>query len=195
MVPRSVQEIRCLRGALRSDEVRARDCGSRFRGQGAKCLQACVDDGLRGAHRGRIGCVLRNCSNADGAGCAGTLRELRNFEMLRGALRAEHVFLYVYESKSMDALADGSVEGRWVFGLVGGSCVGALVWLRDEKHVVRLVLSEGVGSMDGCWCVSDAVAPWYRYVVGAPKMQVNVVRISELEGLDIRLGGGKAQWK
>ena len=48
----------------------------------------------------------------------------------------------------MGALADGSVEGRWVFGHVGGLCVGALVWLRDEKHVVRLVLSEGVGSFE-----------------------------------------------
>ena len=44
-----------------------------------------------------------------------------------------------------------------------------LVWLRDTAHVVRLHGPEAVSwaAAKGAWV--DAVAPWHRYVVGAPK--------------------------
>ena len=56
-------------------------------------------------------------------------------------------------------------------GALAGAYVSSLVWLRAERHVVRLVFEHAPGVMQGCWSASDSVAPWHRYVVGAPKKQ------------------------
>ena len=163
-------ESRHLAGALRSGDARVVGITSRFRRYGAKCLQAAVVAGTSAGLRRRVLHALeRACSNHDGSGCVGSIRELRNFEAVREVLAAEHVFAYVYEAKSAEALFRGCIQGRWELGAEGGLCVGNLVWLQAERHVVRLMIDDDAGLSGNCWSRSGAVAPWYRYVVGAPK--------------------------
>ena len=102
-------------------------------------------------------------------------------EVTRGALAAERVFFWVYESGSTDALARGELQGRWRFGDAGGEWAGALVWLREAGHVVRLVVRGGARVLDGCWLACASVPPWFRYMVGAPK--------KSSRGANLRKGG------
>ena len=158
-----------LRGAMSAGCVRLVACGARLAARRAKCLQACAIDSLAGGQRQRVALrLVARCRNDDGSGY-GSLREVRNFEEVRKALVAESVHVWVYESDSAVGLARGELFGRWRFGSAAGVSVGVMVWLRREQHVVRLVVSDPASGLDGCWQASADVAPWFRYVVGAPK--------------------------
>ena len=75
------------------------------------------------------------------------------------------MFAWVYESDTLEALCAGELRGRWCFGYAQGVCVGSLVWLAREAHVVRLI-----GDVSAvCWRGSCSSPPWVRYVAGAPK--------------------------
>ena len=73
----------------------------------------------------------------------------------------------------MDGLVSFQLKGRWHLGDRLGHYVGSLVWLQSEEHVVRLVAGDDASTVGDCWRVSEAVAPWYRYVVGAPKKKTS----------------------
>ena len=159
-----------LRAAMRRGAVKVREGRLCFRVRSAKCLQTCTIDSIPGGRQHRVRRLLRHaCSNDDGSGYLGTLREARNFEVVRRTLAAEGFFLWVYESFSAEALSCGEMQGRWRLGAVSGECVGSMVWLREESHVVRLVFRPGFRHKELGWHASGEVAPWFRYVVGAPK--------------------------
>ena len=159
-----------LRGCFLSGEMQVRGCVARFHGYSSKCLQAAVAAGMKGVVQKRVVSALqRTCANDDAAGYNGTVREARNFAMVRRVLVLENAYVHVYESACADALSRGELEGRWCLGATAGTYVSSLVWLRAERHVVRLISEHTAGRMDGCWSASDSVAPWFRYVVGAPK--------------------------
>ena len=117
--------------------------GSHLGASRRKCLQACVFRGLesRGGVR-EVAKIRAACCNDDSSGQRGTLREVRNFSVAERALRASALFVWVYESGSLEALDSGRVSGRWCLGCVGGECGGALVWLRQEQHVIQVVAEE-----------------------------------------------------
>lgn len=114
--------------------------------------------------------LAQSCCNDDGSGCSGTRRENQNFEAVRRALQSEGVFVWAYEAMSASAFTAGKgVKGRWLLGDPDGECVGLLVWLRQERHVMRVLQRDDVFNAERCWCGSRKGAPWLRYVVAAPK--------------------------
>ena len=78
-------------------------------------------------------------------------------------MKAEGAFFWVYESDSLEALRVGELVGRWLLGSSCGKCVGVLVWLSLERHVVRLDDPCGFLGEKGCWLPGESVAPWWRY--------------------------------
>ena len=146
--------------------LRVKDRGSRWHGVAAKCLHAAVVDLLRGEQRNRVERLLkRQCCNAFGAGYAGGVREAKNLESVRRCLLNENLYVRVCESSCQNALESADVQGVWRFGAPKGVLLGTLVWLSVDQHVVRV---EGNDVMRVVR-LSEQIAPWYRYVVGAPK--------------------------
>ena len=109
------------------------------------------------------------CCNNDVSGCVGRACQARNIEQVQRTLAAEGCHVWVYESFSLEELIAGELDGRWLLGCRNGACVGALVWLASEKHVVRLLDVQGLLTKELCWRRVAEVAPWFRYSVGAPK--------------------------
>ena len=107
------------------------------------------------------------CDNDAGSGYCGSVQEALNFDAVSQALVEQGACVLVYESPSVDALLEGKLYGPWKLGQGDGFCMGMLVWLAAEAHVLRgwnwnIAALQSVG-------VVDAWAPWLRYVVGAPK--------------------------
>ena len=159
-----------LGGRLRAGEVRVVSHGSRLGLFRQKCLQACVA-GLIERKR-HLSSRSVACWNDDRSGCCGTLRERRNFSVVQSALRLHGLFVWVYESASREALVRGELRGRWALGAAGGASAGAVVWMKREQHLVELVALEGADLDVQSWTVSGECAPWFRYVIGAPKKGV-----------------------
>ena len=137
-------------------------------GNGSKCLQLCVADLFRLQGRADYLDKVRSiCDNDAGSGYCGSEQEALNFDAVSQALVDQQAHVLVYESPSVDALLEGKLYGPWKIGKADGFCVGMLVWLEAEAHVLRgwnwnMSALQNVG-------VVDARAPWLRYVVGAPK--------------------------
>ena len=120
--------------------VQVTECGSRWHGRRAKCLQACVASLFRGSHRDRVERRLRTrCSNDAGSGYGGSRVEGRNLEVVQRVLQEEHAFIHVFESSCRDSPLRGSIDGVWQLGSMKGTCAGAVAWLRDARHVVKAV--------------------------------------------------------
>ena len=82
-----------LRAAMRRGAVKVTVGGPYFRMRSAKCLQTCPIDSIPGGRHYRVRRLLSHaCSNDDGSGYLGTLREARNFEVVRRTLAAEGFF-------------------------------------------------------------------------------------------------------
>ena len=88
-------------------------------------------------------------------------------EMVRAAFYEEGQCVAVLESPSLEAVRRGLLWGRWYLGQAEAECVGTLVWLRRERHVVRIAQQHAVS--DGLYVDSGLSPPWCRYAVGAPK--------------------------
>ena len=137
-------------------------------GYGSKCLQLCVADLFRLQGRAKyLEKVCSICENDEGSGYCGSEQAALKFDAVSQALVDQQAHVLVYESSSVDALLHGKVYGPWKLGEAEGFCVGMLVWLEAEAHVLRgwnwnMSALQNVG-------VVDARAPWLRYVVGAPK--------------------------
>ena len=169
-----------LRGCFLSGEMQVRGCAARFHGYSSKCLQAAVAAGMKGVVQERVVRALqRTCANDDAAGYNGTVREARNFAMVRRVLVLENAYVHVYESACADALSRGELEGRWCLGATAGTYVSSLVWLRAERHVVRLAPNmHRVG-----WMVAGARVILWR--LGFDTLSVRLRR---------RTDGGRTIW-
>ena len=161
------RSARVLLGALRDGDVRVQCCGSRLGMYVGKCLHVCILSMLSAERRMKaLGLMSRCPARAAASGACGSMDELRSFECVTAVLQDARLYVWVYESECLEQLLCGEAEGRWRLGCrEGGGFAGSLVWLKREAHVVRLL-----GNVpDGCWRVSAGLAPWLRYLVGAPK--------------------------
>ena len=107
-------------------------------GYASKCLQLCVADLFRLQGRAEYLDKVRSiCDNDAGSGYCGSDQEALNFDAVSQALVEQEACVLVYESPSVDALLEGKLYGPWKRGKVDGFCVGMLVWLEAEAHVLR----------------------------------------------------------
>ena len=173
--------------------VQVEECGSRWRGRKAKCLQACVASLFHGSLRDRVQRRLsKQCSNHAGSGYGGGRVEGRNLEAVQRLLEDERVYVYVVESTCVSSLVRGSIDGVWRLGAMRGSCVGSLAWLSESCHVVKVTGAESLVSK--CTSPLAKTAPWARFIVGAPKKTKRGANLQRGgSGYVARLGGKMAQ--
>ena len=144
------------------------ECGSRWYGWKAKCLQACVASLFRGDRRLRVERYLRTrCSNDAGSGCSGSREERRNLEAVQQLLVEQHMYIDVFEASCAGSLVSGSIVGVWQLGAVSGMCAGSVAWLTDSCHVVKLRGAESCARE--FTPLTTTIPPWERVVVGSPK--------------------------
>ncbi len=79
--------------------------------------------------------------------------------------RGSRKFVWVVEAECYDAPA----AGKWRLGLPGARCLGTLLRLRSERHVVKLVGAGALAAVRGAPLCRAGSAPWLRSVAGAPK--------------------------
>ena len=150
--------------------VHAVECGSRWHGCRAKCLQACVASLFHGSQRDRVQRrLVQQCSNHAGSGYGGARVEGRNLEAVQRVLEQEHVYVRVFESSCASLIAGGFVDAVWQLGSMRGECAGALAWLSDARHVVKVHCADSLLEGLDCAAMSVMPAPWTRVIVGAPK--------------------------
>ena len=101
--------------------------------------------------------------------------------------------MWVYESASREALVRGDLRGRWALGAAGGASAGAVVWMKREQHLVELVALEGADLDVQSWTVSGECAPWFRYVIGAPKKGVAKPKAKSRRGHHLTTEGRAAR--
>ena len=137
---RAVEDI-AVRGSLRAGELQVVNCGSRLKRHAKKCVFACLLSMLSPERRASaLSCFAARCANGAGSGLGGLREEARNMRCVISWLQDARLYVWVYESEKLESLESGEVTGRWRLGCrEGGNCVGSLVWLRDEAHVVRLL--------------------------------------------------------
>ena len=89
---------------------------------------------LKGSVRDRVARrFLKDCCNNEPSGYGGSQQSVTNLEVVRDAFARENIFAWVYEKISVE---DGErLQGRWCLGARNGTCVGALVWARKQKHI------------------------------------------------------------
>ena len=142
------------------------DCGDRVGAWRCKCFQAAVLGCCRGFVRRRLKKLfVRLCANDRGSGFGATVVEACNFKAVVEALAQEQKFLWVVEAECYDAPA----AGKWRLGLPGARCLGTLLWLRSERHVVKLVGAGALAAVRGAPLCRAGSAPWLLSVAGAPK--------------------------
>ena len=132
-----------------------------------KCLQNCVADCLWESRGKAVQTSLGpSWANACESFALGSADERRNFENVRFLLEGEGAFVHVYEASSRGDVLRGAVRGSWVLGDRQGVCAGHVVWLREERHVVRVAWrGGGSGVLRQCQA-RKGTAPWLRFGVG-----------------------------
>ena len=84
-------------------------------------------------------------------------------------LEQEHVYVRVFESSCASLIAGGFVDAVWQLGSMRGECAGALAWLSDARHVVKVHCADSLLEGLDCTAMTVMPAPWTRVIVGAPK--------------------------
>ena len=154
------------------------DCGDRLGKWSGKCLQASLlslvlcngedsgDESDVATSLLRLrGKLLMACSNPDGAGLGGTLREARNLSGVHRVLVSERCALCVVAADTCDDFYAGRGLSRWYLGASDLPCIGAVLWPTGAPHVCAL-LGDGVAeSLARIQPGGDnAVAPWVHTV-------------------------------
>ena len=126
-----------------------------------KCLQASVV-GLcrRSVHARAIRHFCSQCSNHDGSGLAGSLREGRIFLAVERFLKDEMRFVWVLGARSADGFGAGMAHGRWCLGDASGECLGVVCWLQSTGHVVKVIGQDAVSVAERVPLGDAATAPW-----------------------------------
>ena len=93
----------------------------------------------------------------------GSPGEAWNLRFVERALCAESRCVHVVETESPESWYAGKFWGHWRVGAVEEKSLGLLVWSRKERHVY--VAATASPSMQ----LSSIAAPWWRFVVSAPK--------------------------
>ena len=165
---RDVRAVR-LGQALRSRDIVAESSGHRLGRWRRKCLQRCLLDCCNDVMRERAERWLKKeCQNNAGSAMVGNAREVRNCEAVFTFLIRERCFLWVVGAECHRDAQEGSVAGCWMLGDPSGTCLGSVLWLSHERHVLRLVCSQDVSSSFSPFGELE-LAPWLQVVVGAPK--------------------------
>jgi hypothetical protein len=171
--------------------------GSAFAGYSSKCLQACIVQLLKGRSQEFAWAEFRkDCMNGSCSGYGGSQREAKNFEVARRVLEKTNTFAWVFEASSRSSVDFGRMRGLWQLGATSGACVGIMVWLEEESHVLTVHDSSSLSVLCEQWRAagllsSRRVAPWTRYVVGAPKKK-SAPRKQPQRGANLRIKKGEA---
>ena len=146
----SRRDVRALRlgQALRSRDIVAESSGHRLGRWRRKCLQRCLLDCCNDVMRERAERWLqKECQNNAGSGMVGNAREVRNCQAVFTFLIRERCFLWVVGAECQRDAQEGSVAGCWMLGDPSGTCLGSVLWLPHERHVLRLVGVQDVSSL------------------------------------------------